>query len=115
MTAKNYNFAQLDEIAPKPCPCGQSKRAFTEDPDQIASFHMVEISGKSEKHYHKNMTEIYYILKGQGKMYLDDDEREVKPGSVIMIKAGCRHQLEGDFTIINVPVPAFNPDDEYFD
>ena len=32
-----------------------------------------------------------------------------------MIKPGCRHRAVGDLTLINVPVPAFDSEDEWFD
>lgn len=38
--------------------------------------------------------EIYYILSGHGKLKLDDEIIEVKPGQVIFIPAGCYHALD---------------------
>jgi hypothetical protein len=32
-----------------------------------------------------------------------------------MIKPGCRHRAVGDLRILNIPVPAFDPADEWFD
>jgi hypothetical protein len=32
-----------------------------------------------------------------------------------MIKPGCRHRAVGRFTILNIPIPAFDPADEHFD
>jgi len=32
-----------------------------------------------------------------------------------MIHPGCRHRAIGHLKLINVPIPAFDPDDEYFD
>lgn len=115
MSTPKYSFCQLDEVPAVTCPCGQTKRAFIDDPEKIASFHFVDIKGGSEEHYHKILTEIYYIVEGEGTIILDGDEFPVKPQSTILIKPGCRHQLVGDFKMINVPIPAFDPDDEWFD
>ena len=40
---------------------------------------------------------------------------KVAPGSAIMIKPGCRHRAIGNLKLLNIPVPAFDPADEYFD
>jgi mannose-6-phosphate isomerase-like protein (cupin superfamily) len=113
--AKNYNIADFSKIDPVSCPCGQTQRAFIEDRDQTATFHIVEISQTSRKHYHKKMTEIYYVLSGKGILELDDDQIELVSGISVMIKPGCRHRAVGNLTIINVPVPAFDHEDEWFD
>ena len=110
-----YQVVQIDELSPVDCPCGSTRRAFTDDPDQVASLHVVDIKTDSEVHYHKKLTEIYYVLEGRGQMELDDDRVDVRPGSTILIKPGCRHRAVGRMRILNVPVPAFDPDDEWFD
>ena len=39
----------------------------------------------------------------------------VKPMTSILIKPGCRHRAVGKMKIVNIPVPAFDPRDEWFD
>ncbi len=113
--AKNFSIVHTQEIEPVPCPCGMTRRAFTDDPEQIASLHVVDISVDAKTHYHKRMTEIYYILEGSGQMELDGQLYDVSAGSSILIKPGCRHRAVGAMKIINIPIPAFDPDDEWFD
>ena len=60
---KNYNVADFSKIKPVSWPCGKTQRAFIQDRDLTATFHIVEISQTSRKHYHKKMNEIYYVLK----------------------------------------------------
>ena len=112
---KNYKIAQMDEIAPVPCPCGQTRRAFTEPDNAIATLHMVDIQTDAQTHYHKKLTEIYLVLEGEGHMELDGELVPVKPLSAIFIKPGCRHRAVGNLRIVNIPVPAFDPHDEWFD
>ena len=112
---KNYSVVNFDELDTVNCPCGTTRRAFTDDPDQIASIHMVDIKQDSELHYHKKMTEIYLILEGEGHMELNGELIPVRKDSTILIKPGCRHRAIGKMKIVNIPVPAFDPDDEYFD
>jgi mannose-6-phosphate isomerase-like protein (cupin superfamily) len=118
MTDNNlYRIARFNEIEATPCPCGMSKRAFVDDPDRIASIHQVEISVDAQTHYHKKMTEIYYFLEveGEGFMELDGELHPVEVGASVLIKPGCRHRAVGKMKILNIPIPAFDPHDEWFD
>ena len=114
-SGQKFSVVHLNDVTPVPCPCGMTMRAFTEDPDKIASLHVVEICVDARTHYHKMLTEIYYILEGTGQMELDGQLFDVGPGSTILIKPGCRHRAIGEMRILNVPVPAFDPADEWFD
>ncbi len=116
IAGENFTIARLDEIAATPCPCGQSKRAFMDDPAGIASMHIVEIKRDSETHYHKAMTEIYFVLEGEGHIELDGESYPLAPNTSVMIKPGCRHRAVGEgLKILNVPIPKFDPDDEWLD
>ena len=114
-TAKNYLITQLDAVPPVPCPCGFSRRGFATPENKVATIHLVDIQVDARTHYHKKMTEIYLILEGEGVMELDGERVPVKPMTSVFIKPGCRHRLVGKFKIINVPIPAFDPEDEWFD
>jgi hypothetical protein len=46
---------------------------------------------------------------------LDHDKIKLKQGISVMIKPGCRHRAVGNLTLINVPIPTFDKDDEWFD
>jgi mannose-6-phosphate isomerase-like protein (cupin superfamily) len=112
---KNYRVAQLDELEAVPCPCGQTRRAFIADDNPVATIHMVDISQDSRAHYHKTLTEIYLVLEGEGHMELDGDIVPLRPMTAVFIKPGCRHRAVGCLRIVNIPVPAFDPHDEWFD
>jgi mannose-6-phosphate isomerase-like protein (cupin superfamily) len=112
---KNYLITQLDAVSPVPCPCGMSRRGFATPENKVATIHLVDIQVDARTHYHKKMTEIYLILEGEGVMELDGERVPVKRMTSVFIKPGCRHRLVGKFKIINVPIPAFDPADEWFD
>jgi mannose-6-phosphate isomerase-like protein (cupin superfamily) len=112
---KNYEIAQLDEVESTQCPCGTTKRAFVSPENTVATIHIVDISKDSRVHYHKKLTEIYLVLEGDGHMELDGEMVPVKPMTTILIKPGCRHRAVGQMRIVNIPVPAFDPEDEWFD
>lgn len=107
--------AHFDEIEPVACPCGMSRRAFVTPDNPTATIHMVDISEDARAHYHKKLTEIYLILEGEGFMELDGERVAVRPGSTVFIPPGVRHRAIGRMRIVNMPVPAFDPEDEWFD
>lgn len=112
---KNYLVTQLDAVPAVPCPCGTSRRGFAVPENTVATIHLVDISIDARAHYHKKMTEIYLVLEGEGFMELDGERIPVKPMTSVFIKPGCRHRLVGRYRIVNVPIPAFDPADEWFD
>ncbi len=113
--SKRYMIAQLDQVPPVPCPCGQARRAFAEDGNTLATMHLTDITADARTHFHNRMTEIYLVLDGTGEIELDGERFPVKPLTAIFIKPGCRHRAIGNLRIINVPIPAFDPADEFFD
>jgi len=115
MIMPNYQITQLTELPVEKCPCGCTRRAFADSPDNAASLHLVDIQQDAQTHYHKKMTEIYLVLEGEGQMELDGKLIPVKPMTAIYIKPGCRHRAIGKLRIINIPVPAFDTEDEWFD
>ena len=112
---KRFKIAHFSEIDPVDCPCGKARRAFVESDNPVASVHLVEIEKDAQTHYHKTMTEIYLVLEGEGQMELDGEFYPVKPLSTILIKPGCRHRAIGELRIVNIPIPTFDPKDEWFD
>ena len=47
-------------------------------------------------HPHLNEEEIYFICKGEGIMTVNDEEKEVKKGDVVVAKAGDTHGLRNE-------------------
>lgn len=114
-SAKRWMHADLDTLAPKRCPCGWTRRAFVSPDNPVATIHYVDISEDARVHYHKKLTEIYLVLEGEGHLELDGERVPVRPLSAVLIKPGCRHRAVGRMKIVNIPVPAFDPHDEWFD
>ncbi len=44
-------------------------------------------------HFHRQTEEIYYILAGEGQMWLGNEMRTVGPGDAIAIPPGLVHQI----------------------
>ena len=113
-----YIVRRASEAATVPCPCGQSTRILTAADGAPCSLHVTSIRDAT-LHYHRETTEVYYILEGSGKIELNGDWVDLEPGTVILIEPGTRHRLvsHGDSGVKTVvfAIPAFNPADEWFD
>jgi mannose-6-phosphate isomerase-like protein (cupin superfamily) len=114
-TAPNYLISQLDDLPAVRCPCGWTKRAFAVPGNDVATIHLVDIQQDARTHYHKRLTEIYLVISGTGHLEIDGVLVPVKPLTAILIKPGARHRAIGKLTIVNIPIPAFDPHDEWFD
>ena len=114
-TAKGYLVRRMADAPTVPCSCGQSTRPLTAEDSSLCNLHVTFITD-SVKHYHRETTEVYYILEGQGKMELNDDVIDVEPGLVIYIAPYTAHRLlseEGVKTIVFC-VPAYRAEDEFY-
>lgn len=47
----------------------------------------------TQEHYHPVAEEIYYITHGRGKVRIEEETRDVKPGDAIAIPPGMKHKL----------------------
>jgi len=50
-------------------------------------------NGSTQEHYHLKTEEIYYITAGEGRMRIEGETREVKPGDAIAIPPGLKHKI----------------------
>lgn len=113
--SKGYLVRKVQDAPTVECSCGQSTRPLTADDGAKVNLHVTFITD-SVKHYHKECTEVYYILEGQGKMELNDDVIDVEPGMVIYIEPGTWHRLwseKGVRTLV-MGTPAYQQDDEFY-
>lgn len=49
--------------------------------------------GSTQEHYHPQAEEIYYITHGAGRIRIEGEIREVRPGDAIAIPPGWKHKL----------------------
>ena len=57
-------------------------------------------------HSHEHRDEVWTVISGNGTAIVDDVEREVRTGDVIMLKVGCRHTIiaKTNLSIIEVQI-----------
>ncbi len=69
----------------------------------------------TEEHYHIRSEEIYYILRGKGRMWLENNPRDVQAGAGIAIPPGKRHKIENTgkvpLVLLCCCAPAYNHED----
>lgn len=116
-TMGGYELVQFDSLPGIPCPCGIARRAFAQVADFPATVHVTEIHETARRHYHKQLTETYYILEcgPDACLELDDERLPVQVGSCVMIRPGTRHRALGRMKVLILVLPKFDPADEWFD
>ena len=94
--------------------CGWRYRLVSEGDEDVAAWaHAVDIDG-SKAHYHKITTELYYVVDGEGTLFLDGDAHPVSKGSFAHIPPGVVHSSEGRMRVLVVGVPNLDDADLYF-
>lgn len=92
--------------------CGTISELYSSD---YVSFTIATITGKSTPHMHKKMEEIYYILRGEGTIYIGDDSSPIKEGDLIPIPKNIFHHVltkEGEsIEVVVVTHPKFDKSD----
>lgn len=81
------------------------------------SLHVTEISLEARAHYHKRLTETYFVLECQADSAIELDGRllPLKPHMAVVIHPGTRHRAIGKMKVLIVASPKFDPADEWFD
>lgn len=76
----------------------------------------VTIKDSTKKHYHKKLTEVYYVLKGSIDVEIDGKTEHLEKGQMIMIFPNTKHKAwktsEGDAEILVVCSPPWSEEDE---
>lgn len=108
------DFAQLPAV---PCPCGSARRAFADVEDFPGTVHQTRITTDARVHYHRRLTEVYYILDcaPEAQMELDGERLPIGVGQCVLIPPGVRHRAIGNMTVLVIVYPKFDPEDEWFD
>ncbi len=75
--------------------------------------HTVDIDG-SRPHYHRQATELYYVLEGEGCVVLDGVVHPVRKGSLLHIPPGVVHGAKGRMRVLVVGIPDIDDSDLFF-
>jgi mannose-6-phosphate isomerase-like protein (cupin superfamily) len=73
----------------------------------------------TERHYHAETEEIYYLVEGDGEMELDGERRPLGVGDAVLIPPGAWHQIRagdgGRLRFLCCCAPAYRHEDTYFE
>jgi mannose-6-phosphate isomerase-like protein (cupin superfamily) len=78
----------------------------------------LEPDGATERHFHRQSEEIYFVLEGTGEMELDGERRTVRPGDAILIPPGAWHQIRSGgapLRFLCACAPPYGHDDTFFE
>ena len=103
-TATRFLRRDPVEIEPWTETCGQIRTLIEAKDGAAAEIHQVEIAD-AKLHYHKQTDEFYYVIDGQGRMILDDEEIDLHQGVVVYVPRGVRHKAVGKLTVLTVCIP----------
>jgi mannose-6-phosphate isomerase-like protein (cupin superfamily) len=95
---------EVADIPPWQETCGQIRTVLEESDGAAAEVHHLEITN-AKLHYHERTDEIYYVLDGEGRMSLDDQEIELHKDVVVYVPRGVKHRAWGNLKVLVVCIP----------
>jgi len=103
-TATKFLRRDPEDVEPWAETCVQIRPLIEEADEAAAEVHHVEIRD-ARLHYHEKTDEVYYVIRGQGTMVLDDEVIELHEGVVVYVPRGVKHKAVGDLTVLTVCIP----------
>lgn len=113
-TNEKYLVRRLSEIPTERGVCGWRKTMVTHEDTPVANVSHLTIDN-SRYHYHREMTEYYYVLTGGGTITLDGEKREITAGDLVVIKPNVWHTSDGEMEVLILGVPAGEQTDVWFE
>ena len=109
----------LDRAEPFTTKDGSTIRELHHTNAQSLAEAALEPGQPTQRHYHEQTEEIYFVTKGSGELEVDGEIRTVRPGDAILIPPGVWHTLENNGTsellILCMCSPPYSHDDTYFE
>ena len=72
----------------------------------------------TQRHYHRESEELYYLVEGRGELEVDGERAGVGPGDAILIPPGAWHQIraaEGmELRFLCCCAPPYRHEDTFF-
>lgn len=113
-----------------PCLAGADLSSYTA-PSDMKNLHIDELSSgdsssefiifvrnEVKSHFHKEHTELIYVLEGEGLFLLDDTKQIIKPGDFIRVNKGVVHSVKVTskipLKVLSIQTPKFIGKDRYF-
>lgn len=70
----------------------------------------------TQRHYHKESEEFYYVISGRGRMEIDGEAETVGKGDAVLIPAGAWHEItaEEELVFLCCCAPPYRHEDTFF-
>ena len=113
-TTEKFLLRRLLEVPEERGVCGFRRTLITaaDAPDVNVSHLRID---NSRYHYHRRMTEVYYVLSGGGTITLDGETLPVREGDIVLIRPGVWHTSKGAMNVLITGVPASEATDIFFE
>lgn len=98
---------ELDDLDATRQAAGRAYHEFISVPDLSGGLYVLEAGAKDPQSPHTE-DELYVVMSGRARVTVGDDERDVRPGSVIFVGAGVTHRFH-DIEERLVLLVAFGP------
>ena len=72
---------------------------------------------ETQRHYHAEAEEIYFVVEGEGDLEIDGERRRVAPGDAALIPPGAWHQIragDGPLRFLCCCAPPYRHEDTFF-
>lgn len=87
--------------------------------NQSLALAVVAPQKRTKLHHHKNSEEVYFVLEGDGIIYLDGKEFKAEKNNAVLIKTGLKHNIKNtgskELKFLCISSPAYNHDDTLLD
>lgn len=78
----------------------------------------VEAGAATQRHFHRESEEIYYVVEGEGELELDGERAAIGPGAAVLIPPGAWHEIRaseaGSLRFLCCCAPPYRHEDTYF-
>jgi mannose-6-phosphate isomerase-like protein (cupin superfamily) len=98
---------ELDDLDVTRQAAGRAYHEFVSVPDLSGGLYVLEAGAKDTQSPHTE-DELYVVMSGRSRVTVGDDQRDVRPGSVIFVGAGVTHRFH-DIEERLVLLVAFGP------
>ena len=97
-----------------------SKRIIFSTEDFVEEGHLLQVvtippRTKQRLHAHREQTEVFYVLEGEGLIYINEEEFLARPGDAFICSPGDEHSLwnqsDDDFRVIVFKISKPEEDD----
>lgn len=106
---------RLDNIKSVQDVCGMISVLSNKDDFKKASVALAMMIGPTIPHYHRRITEFYYVLKGKGKLITGRNTHQVAEGALIIIfPHTCHYTIpREEMGVLAFAVPAWTEKDQF--